>query len=165
MEDRMSKGELLQTLQATRAAWDALLAEVGPDRMSIPGAAGKWRVQDIVAHITWGERQVAQLLRRRRFDMDEPLWQMSTNDRNEAVFQKNANRPLTEIMAEARQAYQDLLDAIHAASDEDLNDPARYPGMPETWRPWQLVVGNSYRHYLEHSPSIRAWLDAIGKNK
>lgn len=163
MEERMSKSELLHTLQGTRTAWDALLADVGQARMSIPGAAGKWRVQDIIAHISWGEQQVAQLLRTRRFDPDDRLWKMTTDDRNEVVFQANVNRPVSEVMAEARQAYQELLDAIGAATDADLNDPNVYPGMPSDWRPWQLVVDNSYRHYLEHSPSIRTWLDALGR--
>jgi len=43
-------------------------------------------------------------------------------------------------------------------NDEDLNDPHRFKNMPREWRPWQLIAGNSFKHYEDHMPSIRQWL-------
>ena len=45
---------------------------------------------------------------------------------------------------------------VHHA--EDLNDPHRFKNMPQEWRPWQLIAGNSFKHYEDHMPSLREWL-------
>src|SRR5512146_1822661 len=100
MQDRMTKAEIIQNLQGLRTAWEALMAEVGEGRMTIPGATGKWRVQDVIAHIGWGEREVTTLLQTRRFDSASPLWNKTQEERNESVFQANVNRPFNEVLAE-----------------------------------------------------------------
>ncbi len=52
MDDRMSKARLLENLRTKRAEWDAVLAEVPEAQMTEPGAAGKWSVKDVIAHLT-----------------------------------------------------------------------------------------------------------------
>jgi hypothetical protein len=52
MENTMTKAQLLAELRAARAEWDALMAQVGEERMTEPGAAGVWSVKDVVAHLT-----------------------------------------------------------------------------------------------------------------
>jgi len=59
----MNKSEWLGTLQTERAQWDALVAEVGQARMTQPGAAGEWSVKDVIAHVTWFEREMVGVLR------------------------------------------------------------------------------------------------------
>jgi hypothetical protein len=59
---------------------------------------------------------------------------------------------------EEHQAYAALLEAVQMLSDEDLNDPQRFKYMPQEWRLWQLIAGNSFKHYEDHMPSIREWL-------
>jgi len=75
------------------------------------------------------------------------------------VYQQNRDRPLHEIVREEQQAYADLLEAVQTLTDEDLNDPHRFKQMPQEWAPWQLFVGNSFKHYQDHMPSIRAWFE------
>ena len=76
-----------------------------------------------------------------------------------AVFEQNRNRSLQEVLAESRQVYRDLLQALQPLSDEDLNDPGRYKDMPAVWQPWNLISENTYEHYADHANDIRAWLD------
>jgi hypothetical protein len=53
-----------------------------------------------------------------------------------------------------------FLDSLRSGlSNEELNDPRRFSGMPENWSPWALVADNTYTHYLDHIVSIRAWLE------
>src|SRR5579884_1100926 len=54
----MTGARLAGILKAERARWDALLAQVGADRMEEPGVEGAWSVKEIVAHLTWYERGV-----------------------------------------------------------------------------------------------------------
>jgi predicted DNA-binding transcriptional regulator YafY len=51
MEEPMTKEKLLEELRSSRQEWKALLAEVGEDRMTQPGAAGDWSVKDVAAHL------------------------------------------------------------------------------------------------------------------
>jgi hypothetical protein len=63
------------------------------------------------------------------------------------------------VLTEAQEVHTQLVEELEKLSDEDLNDTRRFQQMPTSWIPWQVLAGNSYRHYDEQSPSIRAWLD------
>jgi hypothetical protein len=153
----MDKATFIKTLEQSRAEWEALLAQVDEERMLQPGAARKWSVKDVIAHVTWGEREMVPIMRTHVLAGSE-LWNLSDDERNEVVYQQNRDRPLQEILQEEQQAYADLFEAAQALSDEDLNDPHRFKQMPEGWVPWQIIAGCSFKHYQDHIPSIREWL-------
>ncbi|HMB21859.1 MAG TPA: maleylpyruvate isomerase N-terminal domain-containing protein, partial [Anaerolineales bacterium] len=52
MTDQVTKAKLLDELRLARREWDALLAEIGEERMTETGAAGDWSVKDVAAHLT-----------------------------------------------------------------------------------------------------------------
>ena len=120
----MEKATLLKTLTETRAAWEALLAQIDEERMFEPGAAGNWSVKDVIAHVTWGESEIAPVLRTHVLAGSD-LWNLSDDERNEITYQQNKDRPLHDIVNEEQQAYTALLVAVQMLSDEDLNDPHR----------------------------------------
>src|SRR5205085_12024223 len=153
----MDQATLLKTLTETRAAWEALLAQIDEEQMQRPGAAGKWSVKDVIAHVTWGESEIAPVLHTHILTGSD-LWNLSDDERNEITYQPNKDRPLDDIVDEGRQAYMALLEAVQTLSDEDLNDPHRFKNMPQEWSPWQLIAGNSFKHYPDHMSSIRKWL-------
>ena len=153
----MDKATFINTLEQSRAEWEALLAQVDEERMLQPGAAGKWSVKDVIVHVTWGEREIVPIMRTHVLAGSE-LWNLSDDERNEIVYQQNRDRPLQEILQEEQQAYADLFEAAQALSDEDLNDPHRFKQMLEEWVPWQIIAGCSFKHYQDHMPSIREWL-------
>jgi uncharacterized damage-inducible protein DinB len=157
----MDKTLFISTLRKAREEWEALLAQVGEEQMLQPGAAGKWSVKDVIAHVTWGEREIAPVMRTHVLAGSE-LWNLSDDERNEIMYQQNRDRSLHEIMNEEQQAYADLLAAARTLSDEDLNDSHRYKQMPEEWVPWQLYAGNTFKHFHDHMPSIREWLAQRG---
>jgi uncharacterized damage-inducible protein DinB len=154
----MDKATLLKTLTETRAVWEALLAQIDEEQMQQPGATGKWSVKDVLAHVTWGQPEITLVLRTRAFAGSD-LWNLSDDERNEIIYQQNKDRPLHDIVNEERQAYTALLEAIQPLSDEDLNDFHRFKDMPQEWKPWQIIAGNSFKHYEDHMPSIREWLE------
>ena len=153
----MDKATVLKTLTETRAAWEALLAQIDEEQMQRPGVTGKWSVKDVIAHVSWCAREIAPVLRTHILAGSD-LWNLSEDESNEIVYQQNKDRPLYDIINEERQAYTDLLEAVQTLSDEDLTDPHRFKNMPEEWIPWQLIAGNSFNHYKDHMPSIQAWL-------
>lgn len=153
----MDKATFMRSLRADRSEWEALLAEVGAEWMTQPGAAGDWSVKDIIAHVAWGEREMLGVVRARAL-VGSPYWSMPRDERNAAVYAENRDRALDDVLAEARDVYGQLVQAFETLSDEDFTDASRYREMPAEWEPWQVYAGNTFEHYREHMPSMREWL-------
>jgi len=156
----MDKTSFLDSLKTERAHWDALLAQVGEARMTMPGVEGEWAVKDIIAHVSWFEREMVDVLRAHALVGSE-LWNLPQDQRNAAVFEQNRDRALHDVLGESQRVFPQLLELVEALSDEELNDPGRFAGMPDDWLPWRIISGNTYRHYADHGASIRAWLDRL----
>ncbi|HWE64466.1 MAG TPA: DinB family protein [Chloroflexota bacterium] len=159
----MSAARLVAILRRERAQWDALLAMVGQERMDLPGVEGEWSVKQIVAHLTWYEGVVVegarQLLSTGTF-IRTGLRALSLDERNAILAAQSQSRPVRDVLAESEQVFGQLLAVVAGCPDEILNDPRRL-GLPEDVVPWTLVANNSYAHYQEHAPAIRAWLDTL----
>ena len=111
----MDKATLLKTLTETRAAWEALLAQIDEEQMQKPGAAGKWSVKDVIAHVASGESEIVPVLRTHVLAGSD-LWNLSDDERNEIEYQQNKDRPLNDIVNEERQAYTALLEEVQQLS-------------------------------------------------
>ncbi|HZD36808.1 MAG TPA: hypothetical protein VE130_16505, partial [Nitrososphaeraceae archaeon] len=55
--------------------------------------------------------------------------------------------------------HQELIKAIQRLSDEDMNDPGRFENMPQDWIPWDLIAGNTYQHYEDHTQDLLDWIN------
>jgi len=159
----MNKSKLLDAIRSERSQWEALLAQVNEAHMSERGVAGEWSLKDIIAHITWFEREMIVLLQKRALVGSE-LWQVSQAERNAAIFEENRQQSLQDVLAEAPQVYEQLIELVQALTDEDVTDARRFAEMPSEWQPWQVIAGNTYEHYRDHSSDVRAWLDKRDKD-
>ena len=158
MITEMNKAAFLQTLQTTRAQWEDVLAAVDEARMTEPGVEGEWSIKDIMAHITWYEREMVGILQTRALD-GSSLWVLPNAERNAAIFDQNRSRSLQDVLTETRRVYAELLDALQRLAENDLSDPSQYRDMPADWVPWKVFADNTYDYYAAHIPAIRAWLD------
>ena len=167
----MDKIKLLSMIRTERARWETLLAEVGEGQMTQAGVEGEWSVKDIIAHVTAYERWIVARLQSAlrgealRLEID----QLDLDQRNARVFEENRNRPLHYVLAESQRVFQQLLKLVQALSDEDLTDPHRLePFLDPLWTDglpvWKCIAADSYEHYHQHIPSIRAWLDKSKSN-
>jgi Mycothiol maleylpyruvate isomerase N-terminal domain len=155
----MDKSEFLENLQKEHAAWETQLRRVETDQMTQPGVVGDWSVKDLVAHVTWSEREMVGVLEAMTLVGSE-LWTLSNDERNAITYEQDRHRPLAEVLSEERAIYQRLLELVEGLSEQDLNDPHSFKDMPEDWIPWMVLRGNTYKHYHEHSQNLRAWLDS-----
>ncbi|MGH2534456.1 MAG: DinB family protein [Thermomicrobiales bacterium] len=158
IDQPMTKLRFLEQLLAERERWDALLIEVGERRMTEAMEPGGWSVKDVVAHIAWSEREMVGVMRERAL-VGSDLWNLEQDERNRIVYEENRDRPLDEVLAEARDVYRDFLECVKHLADDDLHDPGRYLGMPPDWTPWRVLAGCCYHHYADHHTEVRAWLD------
>ncbi len=153
----MTRSQFLDRIRTGWEDWQALLSEVGEARMTEPGI-GQWSVKDIIAHVTWGEREMVGVLRARAL-VGSDLWNASQDERNDAVCRQNRDCPLADVLAESTRVHEELMALLEALPDDaSLNDASRYAEMPPQWRPWQVFAGNTFEHYPDHAAHVRAWL-------
>src|SRR5260370_41336099 len=108
----------MSTLQQARAQWEVLLGQMDEQRMLRPGIVGTWSVKDLIAHVSWYEREMVPVIRLRVFT-GSPWWALPADERNAMIYQQNSHRPLREIVHEGQRSYTDLLEAVQSLSDED----------------------------------------------
>jgi len=153
----MDKTTFLNTLESEHARWEALLGQIKAEWMTQPDVPGYMSIKDLIAHITWYEREMVNLIETRVLAGSE-LWNLPTDEQNLAIYEENRERPLADVLADAQQVYEQLVNAVETLSDEDLNDPTRFRDMFADWIPWKLIAENSYEHYEQHIPDLQAWL-------
>jgi len=157
----MKKETFLSTLRTSRSELDRALAQVNEGRLEEPGVSGFMSVKDILAHITWFEKEMLAVLDQRTLAGSD-WWDLPSDERNDRIFAANRDRPLAEVRAGAHQVYALLLQALEGLDEGDLNDPSRFRDMPLDWIPYQLLAGNTCDHYDHHAADIRRWLAAQG---
>lgn len=165
MESSMTRAGLLGRMAQQRADWEALLAEIGPARMETPGVTDDWTFKDVAAHMTaWQQRGVARLQAARRGEAPTPapwanLPELNDDTVNAWIYEQNRDRPLDSVLSDSRTVMAQLEAAVAEFTDEELNDPTRYPWLGEASL-GEMLLGNSIDHfYDDHLPALRAWLE------
>lgn len=159
MSERVTQEEFVARIHRSRAAWDGLIQGISREEMQKPGFCGDWSLKDVIAHITWYERAMVRLLQARAF-VGSSLWELPLHERNAAIFRENKDTNLGQVLDESQQAFVELMSELDALTDDDLNDPARFPGMPPDWQPWQVIASNTCEHYEDHASQAEARLAA-----
>ncbi len=153
----MEKSEFLNTLSKDRDAWEALLRRVSHEEMNEPSLPGGWSVKDVIAHVTWHEREMIKLLETRSF-VGSDWWELAIDKRNELIYEQYKDQPLEEVLESAKLDYAGFLAAFGPITDEELNDPSYFEYFPPDREPWNVIAGNTYEHYRDHMPDIEKWL-------
>jgi uncharacterized protein (TIGR03083 family) len=158
--ERVTRDGLLSTIRADRAAFDAIVDRVPAQQLQNPTLPGGWSVKDVLAHMAWGDLEAIGVIRARAL-VGSPLWDLPQDERNEVVVRESRSRSLDDVIAEYRSSFEDYIDAIGSLTDDELNDPDRFPGLSETipdWRPWRVLYDP--HHYADHGRTIAAALEA-----
>jgi len=158
MSEWMAKSDFMEQFLRDRAEWEKILSGLTPQKMVEPDAVGWWSVKDLIAHITWFEREMLGLLRTRALAGSE-LWNLPTDERNRVVFEQNRDRPIDEVLAESRQVYRDMFAELDKLTDEDFNRADHFVNFFPGLAPWEILRDNTYKHYNEHALDLRKWLN------
>src|SRR5438132_11775279 len=100
----MDREAFFGQLASERRNWDEIVGRVPRERMTEPMVPGGWSVKDVVAHVTWSEREMIGVLRQRAL-VGSPLWGLDQDSRNAIVFAENRDRGLEDVLADERQGY------------------------------------------------------------
>ncbi len=117
-------------------------------------------MKELVAHLTWYEQAIVegaqQILSTGTFTRRRPAG-VGLDEMNAQIAAASHSRPASDVLTEADAVFGQLLALITVCPPELLNDP-RLLGLPEDMMPWMGVANNSYAHYREHEPALRALL-------
>jgi hypothetical protein len=166
----ISKKQLLAEMQSEQAAWLALLDEIGEENMTQPEVAGGWSIKDIVAHITgWRRRTVLRFRAALDPTVDmTPDYPAELDEDDEVdeinawIYQANRDRPLADVLNDSREVFQQLVAEVSALSDEQLNDPQRFPWLEGERLTGAFIFGHFHQ---EHEPDMRAWLSRVKQTR
>ena len=155
-----TKEQLLSQIKQERTDWEALLAEIGVERMEIPGVTGDWTMKDTIAHLTtWWRREIAraEAVRRDECPPDHPP-QSDVAIINQWVYLTNRDRPIAAVVRDAQAAWQAFAAAIQA-----LPEPILFARERFTWLEGRTLGAGLLEDFIthlheEHVPLIRAWL-------
>lgn len=158
MVEYISKSQLLEKIRTRHAAFEQLLAPLSESQMTTPGVNGLWSIKDSIAHLNAWQGVALNRLRAAASGKEPTVPQYFTiDDLNERFYQENKARSLPDVMADYRRTHQEIVEAVEALSEDDLNNPHRYSwweGEPL----WPNIAGNTYEHIDEHVGSIQQWL-------
>lgn len=159
----------LNAIDDERAKWQALVAEVGPDRMEIAGVSGDWTFKDVAAHLSfWMEgilhtaEQVANGTRE-PFKKPWPDGLSEPDGINEWAYKQSKSRSVGDVLAEADGVYERLHRSVERIPQSALNADDLYEWQNgEPFAQW-IVDRRLFGHYYEeHEAAIREWLEQTG---
>jgi len=154
---KMDKEQFLSSVRDGWESWQKLLEQVEPNGMTRPGLGGTWSLKDVIAHITWCEKEMIGVLRERALH-GSPLWQLDQTARNQIIYEENLPRSLDDVLAESQAVHTRLIEELETLPEEHLGNPARFADMPADWLPWQVIADNTYDHYRDHERDLGKWL-------
>ena len=164
MAELIVKAELLGRIQALHAQLAATVAALTPAQLEQPSMPDGWAVKDVLAHITWWEQRMIQLLRSAQ--RGEPYERLALPDEapdgvidrvNGEVFAANRDRPAADTLMERQRSFADVLATIDALGAGDTIDPAPLEAILGS-DVAAFIAGDTYEHYAEHDTAIREWL-------
>jgi len=135
---------------AAGALTDEALAEVLPDMDG-------WTRKDVLAHVGWWSDHSARVITALRaggvpYERD-PDFDIDTQNRS--ILEEFQDRDAGEMRAFEAAAFERLIGAVEAASEEELFTAGRFPWLEE--ETLAAAVGwDSTKHYPDHLPHLTA---------
>jgi hypothetical protein len=156
-----NKAELLELVHGEYAALEQAIGRLSEAQLTKP-IDGSWSAKDILAHVAaWQQILLVFHIDRRPFEQAAPgiavSYESSGVDTiNEALYQRDRERPLAEVLDAFRRSHQQTLATIGGMSEADLfrsyTPPGRDPSSGGQLINW--IAGDTYEHYMEHRETI-----------
>jgi hypothetical protein len=159
----MTKAKILDDLYSARAEWDALMLEIGEERMTEAGACGYWSVKDVMAHLTnytrWFRNAAQAHVRGEPLPMDGTEM-MALEDKNQTYYNKTKHLSLAETQADSKEVFDSLMAILETQPEEFFTEPILFLGAPAPIIVWQPLRSEISKHTRDHIGWLREWLAA-----
>lgn len=154
-----SKAELIERIRQEYAALEQAIGRLSEEQLQAPVENG-WTIKDILAHIAAWQRILLRFhVGRRPFAEATGIAALdyataSVETINQALYLHHKGRPLPEVLAALRQAYDDVLATVGSLDEADLFRSYTPPGRDSGGQLIDWIVGDTYEHYMEHRATI-----------
>jgi hypothetical protein len=153
-----TKENLLARIAAGHEEFEAALVRIPEEQMQTPILHDGWSVKDVLGHLAfWQDLLVSRFTALRAGQTPDPVTDIDAL--NARALNDFRHLSLEEVREREQDAYQQILEMIENATEDELFDPNHF-----TWtnnNPFQVwIPGDTWEHYEEHLPELRAWLDA-----
>lgn len=156
-----SKSDLISAMISARSELDSRLQRVPRARMTQTASPGEWSIKDMVAHINSYDRWLALgLALRSEKPPDSWIADVPLDDFNRRLYEENRDLPLEQVLEESRRLWGDILEETQAKPEEYLFSEQTVHGVPDSFRPCDVLKSESFGHYLDHVLALQAWLEA-----
>ncbi len=157
-----SKAELMASIEREWKSLMDLVAKLDFTQLTTPDAGG-WSPKDNLAHLTeWMKVLMGYHLDRRPSHevlgvAEEVTRAWDFNVINPALFERNRNRAMQDVLAELKSVYVELINKLETMTFEDLLKP-RHADDPEKRPVLMWVLGDTTEHFAEHRATIEKML-------
>jgi len=153
----MTQQELLNGIRDGREQLESIWAGLDEAQMTRrPGPQSDWSVKDLIAHLTYWELLPIDAIETSPSG-GEPVPDPGTDVVNAQVLAENYDRSLADIRADFERSRREFEALVAKLSDEELNAMPRFQWEYEVTL-GELLAGESYEHYAEHMPDLRAYV-------
>jgi len=155
-----NKAEFLQEILRTRKAFDKVLRTV-LERVEIQTRIAKvWRIKDIVAHISWYDNEMVDLLEEKALRGSE-YWLLGLENRNSNIFKQYYDHDENQLLENLRTTFNRLITLLRSLKESALNEAKYFAEMPIDWKPWQVIASNTNEHYTSHTLQLNRFLENL----
>jgi len=125
----VNQASFLEAIHGARRVRGELLASIHASDITRCGVVGEWSTKDTISHISWFEREVADLLETKEPIWSE-LWNVPPDDLHDAFYKQHREQSLEEALSDSTEGFSRLVSAIKTMEYIDLPDPKRYKSIP-----------------------------------
>lgn len=146
-----TKQELLESIQASRAALKRKFSHLTPEQMTWPGSMDDWSVKDILAHLVdWEQRFIGWYQAGVRGEIpNTPAPGMTWRDLprlNRQGYELHQDDELDDVLAQYERSHMEILELIEGMSDQEIFEPGYYRWTGDSsLLPW--ITANTSSHY------------------
>jgi hypothetical protein len=158
--------EMLRRVEAGWRELNELLGSLSAEQLTGPRDAHGWSVREHLIHISAWEHSLLALLngqdRAAAVGVDPAADHSDIDKLNDLIVEAHRGKTLEQVQAHFQQSHAQLLARLRELDDAGILRPyAHY--QPEPDAPQEPVInwiaGNTWGHYEEHIPWIKAILD------
>ena len=160
LEPHITIDALLERTRRERAELAALWSGLSDARMTArPGPQADWSVKDVIAHISWWEAAMCDLIPR-AIAGETIAFDGTVDDANTSAFNESRDAPLDAVLEGFDASLAQVEALLRTLSDEQINDAAVCQIFGKPLR--HFIAANTYGHYADHLDDLRAYVTRLG---
>lgn len=156
----MELREIIDKSTISRNSLDKLVELIIHNGDLLTKISNTWRVKDVLAHISWHEREMENLFKGMSLVGSE-YWLLPLEERNDKIFQDYFDIDENTVLTEYKQSFPDMMVEMKKLPSEATTNPKLFDKMPLEWQPWVVVAGNTFDHYKDHIKQLESHFDYL----